>query len=86
MWLVKRISGQFMLVLAVDDDDIALELMANALSEAGHQVLTATSGREALALVEREGCRLVISDWDMPDMSGVELCRVLRSAPVCGYM
>jgi putative two-component system response regulator len=75
-----------MLVLAVDDDDIALELMANALSSAGHQVLTATSGREALALVEREGCRLVISDWDMPDMSGVELCRVLRSAPLCGYM
>jgi len=75
-----------MLVLAVDDDDIALELMANALSTAGHEVLMASSGREALALVEREGCRLVISDWDMPDMTGVELCRVLRSAPLCGYL
>ncbi len=75
-----------MLVLAVDDDDIALELMANALSTAGHQVLTASSGREALALVEREGCRLIISDWDMPDMTGVELCRVLRAAPLCGYL
>lgn len=75
-----------MLVLAVDDDDIALELMANALSTAGHQVLTASSGRDALALVERESCRLVISDWDMPDMTGVELCRVLRAAPLCGYL
>lgn len=75
-----------MLVLAVDDDDIALELMANALAAAGHQVLTASSGREALSLVEREGCRLVISDWDMPDMSGVELCRVLRAAPLYGYL
>lgn len=75
-----------MLVLAVDDDDIALELMAHALTAAGHQVLTASSGQEALALVEREGCRLVISDWDMPDMSGVELCRVLRAAPLCGYL
>ena len=64
-----------MRVVAVDDDVIALELMANALSTAGHQVLTASSGSEALAIVEREGCRLVISDWDMPDMTGVELCR-----------
>ena len=75
-----------MQILAVDDDDIALELMANALGLAGYQVLTASCGREALEIVERGSCRLVISDWDMPDMTGVELCRVLRGSPISGYL
>jgi putative two-component system response regulator len=75
-----------MQILAVDDDDIALELMANALGRCGYDVLTASDGRQALELVERTGCRLVVSDWDMPDMTGVELCRVLRAAPLSGYL
>lgn len=75
-----------MQILAVDDDDIALELMANALGHTGYDVLTACNGREALDLVERTGCRLVISDWDMPDMTGVDVCRILRAAPISGYL
>jgi putative two-component system response regulator len=75
-----------MQVLAVDDDEIALELMVNALKAAGYDVLTATNGRDALQTVEQGECRLVISDWDMPDMSGVELCRALRRADICGYL
>ena len=78
--------GRHMRVLTVDDDDIALELMANALELAGFEVITASSGREALDIVERTGCRLIVSDWDMPDMTGVELCRVLRGTVVSGYL
>jgi putative two-component system response regulator len=75
-----------MRVLAVDDDEIALELMAHALREAGYEVLTASGGQEALRIVRDTDCRLVISDWDMPDMTGVELCRQLRGAAHAGYL
>lgn len=75
-----------MQVLAVDDDEIALDLMTNVLSSAGYEVLSANSGHDALRVLEQADCRLVISDWDMPDISGVDLCRALRRADRCGYL
>ena len=75
-----------MQVLAVDDDEIALDLMTNVLSSAGYEVLSATNGHDALRVLEQADCRLVISDWDMPDISGVDLCRTLRRADRCGYL
>jgi len=75
-----------MKILIVDDDDIALDMLSLALVTAGHQVETARNGCEALEIVRQGDCRLVISDWDMPEMNGLELCHRLRAADSTGYV
>ncbi len=74
-----------MRILIVDDDAISLEILENALVKAGYDVTTATDGAEALALLHAEPIRLVISDWDMPQMNGLDLCRAVRSEDLGGY-
>jgi putative two-component system response regulator len=67
-----------MRILIVDDSDIALTLLDKTLTRAGHQVDQARHGEEALRWIRRGVHRLVISDWDMPGMDGVALCRKVR--------
>ena len=75
-----------MQILIADDDFIALELLRNALEESGFEVTTARDGREALDLFERGRFRLVITDWEMPRMTGLELCRAVRERSDHGYV
>jgi len=75
-----------MQILIVDDDDIALELLSNTLQEAGHKVESARDGEQALELLRTGLYRMVISDWVMPGLSGVELCRNIRSRHHAGYI
>jgi putative two-component system response regulator len=67
-----------MRILIVDDSEIALALLRNALLASGHTVDTAHDGLEALNCLQQLEHRLVISDWDMPGMDGLELCRAVR--------
>ncbi|HEX5363360.1 MAG TPA: diguanylate cyclase [Gallionella sp.] len=67
-----------MRVLVVDDDRAMLGLLAAMLKAAGHEVLTAHDGVEALRLVEQASPQLVITAWGLPEMDGLELCRKLR--------
>ncbi len=62
-------------ILIVDDDEVALLILQEALCEAGHTVTTAQNGFEALELMRHRPARLIVSDWEMPRMTGVELCR-----------
>lgn len=75
-----------MRVLIVDDDPIALQLLGNALVRAGHTAVTAANGQEALAILRGGSCNLVISDWEMPEMDGLELCHAIRFADFAGYI
>lgn len=75
-----------MRILTVDDDDIALEMLGNSLRAAGHEVEAASNGQEALEVLAQRHCRLVISDWDMPRMNGIELCQRLRAGDHSGYV
>jgi putative two-component system response regulator len=75
-----------MKILAVDDDDLALSVVSRALVGAGHEPLVARGGPEALAILGQDACRMVISDWEMPGMDGVELCRRIRAAESPGYV
>ena len=75
-----------MRILIVDDDVMSLEMLRHALTRAGHEVVTAGNGREALAIVRGGSCRAVISDWEMPEMTGVELCRAIRAQDASGYV
>lgn len=67
-----------MRVLIVDDDDIALDLLENTLTLAGYEVVSARNGKEAMEIIRAGHCRLVISDWEMPEMNGIELCQAVR--------
>jgi len=73
-------------ILIVDDDEIALEALRHALTHAGHEVESARNGRQALDILRLDNCRLVISDWMMPEMDGLELCRRVRSEEFPGYI
>jgi putative two-component system response regulator len=73
-------------VLIVDDDEIALDLLEHALTDAGFRVATASNAFMAMEMLRRGDFRLIISDWDMPDMTGLELCRAIRAAEISGYV
>jgi DNA-binding response OmpR family regulator len=68
-------------VLVVDDDQVLRELIATTLESAGLEVTTAAGGLAALTKIESRLPHLVVLDVMMPDLSGMEVCRRLRSAP-----
>ncbi|MBI4413647.1 MAG: response regulator [candidate division NC10 bacterium] len=65
-------------VLVVDDEPEAVELLVEFLSSKGYEVLTATSGEEALRRVKEDRPHLVLLDIRMPKMSGLEVLRRIR--------
>ncbi|MCE9555942.1 MAG: response regulator [Planctomycetes bacterium] len=73
-------------VLVVEDDEISSDLIVHALTRAGYPVETAADGRQAMEILRQGRCRLVISDWNMPHVSGIELCRQVRAADWDGYI
>ena len=68
-------------ILVVDDTPKNVKLLADLLTVKGFNVVTAASGREALAQVEAERPDLVLLDVVMPEMSGYEVCRKIRENP-----
>ena len=73
-------------VLIVEDESISRKVLSRALEEAGYQVFLAKNGREALELLEEEYYPLVITDWMMPEVDGLELCRTIRKTEFPGYV
>ena len=66
-------------LLLVEDDVDARELLATLLRDAGYQVAEAGDGRDALASIMREPPSLLITDCNMPNMTGNELVELLAS-------
>lgn len=73
-------------VLVIDDDPAALRLAAKIVSTAGHHVSQAGNGRLALDMILQDPPDLVLCDWDMPEMDGVELCRQIRGRCLAQYV
>lgn len=73
-------------VLLVDDDPAILRIVAVLLRKSGHQVTTAANGREALHKISLECPHMLITDWNMPEMDGLELIREVRNAKLPGYI
>lgn len=75
-----------MQILIADDDRIDLEMLSFSLIQAGHEVETVENGRDALEALRRSRCRMVITDWEMPEMNGLDLCRAIRADQSSGYV
>jgi len=73
-------------ILLVDDEPTQRLILARLLKRAGYEVETAGNGREALAKLQSGYYQLLITDWEMPEMDGVALCRELRRSQVEGYV
>lgn len=65
-------------ILIADDDDLELSLMSDRLRANGFDVTVAANGDEALKLLEREWFPVVMTDWQMPVMDGIQLVEKLR--------
>lgn len=71
-----------MKVLIVDDSKAMRMIVRKTLRQAGYgtaDVVEATNGREALTLLQTGGADLVLSDWNMPEMTGIELLSKLNT-------
>ena len=66
-------------ILIADDEPNQLELMDFNLTNAGFSIIKASNGIHALELIENHSPDLIILDWMMPKMSGIDVCRTLRS-------
>lgn len=72
-------------VLVVDDSKAQRKILQMQLTRWGYQVTEAASGDEALALCLAQDFNIVLSDWMMPGMSGLEFCKAFRALPREGY-
>jgi two-component system cell cycle response regulator len=65
-------------VLVVDDDPVSRKLLEGMIAGSGYEVVTACDGEEAWILLQKNELQLVVCDWMMPRMSGLELCSKVR--------
>jgi two-component system alkaline phosphatase synthesis response regulator PhoP len=68
-------------ILVADDESHILHVVSLKLKNAGYRVLTARDGQEALEIAQLEKPDLLITDYHMPQLSGIELCRKLKADP-----
>jgi DNA-binding response OmpR family regulator len=74
----ERSGGLPQRILLVDDDDLELELMADRLTALGFETHTAADGAAALELLQTQSFPVVITDWQMPRMDGIQFTESLR--------
>ncbi len=68
-------------VLLVEDEPAQREVLAYNLEAEGFRVVQAANGEDALMLVEEDTPDIIILDWMMPELSGIEVCRRLKMRP-----
>lgn len=68
-------------ILLVDDESDIVRTLQFRLQAAGYEVLTAANGAEAMEMINDEPVDLILSDFMMPEMNGIELTRTIRSNP-----
>lgn len=72
-------QGPPLIIVLVDDNADDRYLASYALQRAGHHVHAVSSGEEALEIITSVLPQMVITDWEMPGMNGIDLCRALRA-------
>jgi phosphoserine phosphatase RsbU/P len=67
-----------MRILIVEDDAVSRRMLLGLLTKQGYQVTMAANGREAWDALQRQDFSVVITDWIMPEVDGLRLCRLIR--------
>jgi phosphoserine phosphatase RsbU/P len=75
-----------MRILIAEDEVFSRALLQRALGRCGHEVVSVSDGTAAWAVMRDEWFRVVISDWMMPGMDGLDLCRAIRREPGSEYV
>jgi len=75
-----------MRILIAEDDKDSQKLLARILEKENYEIVVADDGRMAWETFQREDFRLVITDWIMPRMKGLELCEKIRAKEKPGYV
>jgi two-component system, cell cycle response regulator len=79
------VPGNYKLLL-VDDDPAMLRLLRKWLEKAGYPVRAVVDGHEALEAIEADCPDFLITDWEMPRVNGLELCRKIRDSALPHYI
>jgi len=82
----NSLEGDSFPLLVVEDDPVSRRILEKSLTKNGRKVVTASNGREALDLLEKTFFPIVITDWMMPELDGLELCRRIREMEWPGYI
>ena len=72
-------------ILIAEDDFVSVKVLQLTLEHEGHEVVVAGNGEEAWAMYDADPVRVIVSDWMMPGMDGLELCQKVRSRPKTDY-
>src|ERR1700684_1742464 len=73
-------------ILLVEDEPTTRLMMSRQLTRAGYTVEVVSNGIQALEMLKSRFFPLLLTDWDMPEMDGVTLCKALRRMPLEGYV
>ncbi|MDY7035866.1 MAG: diguanylate cyclase [Thermodesulfobacteriota bacterium] len=73
-------------ILIAEDDLVSRKLLEKALIKGGYPVVSVKNGREAFSTLKKQFFPIVITDWLMPEMDGLELCRAIRNHDFPGYI
>lgn len=74
-----------MKVLIAEDDLVSQRVLQLALEKMGHKVILANDGAEAWEIFDHDPIRIVVSDWMMPNVDGLELCKRIRARAATDY-
>jgi DNA-binding response OmpR family regulator len=74
-----------MRILIAEDDPVSVKILQFTLQHWGHEVITTNDGAAAWEAFERDPVRVIISDWMMPGLDGLELCQKVRTRPKTEY-
>ena len=74
-----------MKILIAEDEPVSSRILQLTLEHFGHEVIAASDGRQAWERFDAEPVRVIVSDWMMPDIDGIELCRRVRERPKTDY-
>jgi CheY-like chemotaxis protein len=75
-----------MRILVADDDEVSALVLSERLEDLGYQVTVAQDGAEAWRMMQEAEYRLLVLDWMMPEMDGMELCRRVREVQTDRYI
>ena len=82
---INDANGRFPILVA-EDDPVARKILKRTLITEGHEVVSVENGRKAFDLFKERFFPIILTDWMMPEMNGLELCRAVRNHKTSGYV